>query len=127
VAHWLCGCVAVWMLALPVHAGAHHPMFTGEVGMALQCRSITACHDVLMFQQPPAGADLVRMHAAGPGEQHKRNYNWQAAGIDPSKHAFGLQTRGGVKDGVKKCLAPGLDEGQQQVGAAAAAGTARLG
>lgn len=91
--------------------------------MALLCCSITAWS----CRSPRAGADLVAMHTAGPGEQHKRNYDWQAAGIDPSKHAFGLQTRGGVKDGVKKCLAPGLDEEQQQVRGAAAGTAAFLG
>lgn len=53
--------------------------------------------------------------AAGPGEQRRRHYDWRAAGIDPATHSFGLKARDGVRDGVSKCLAPGLDEGQEQV------------
>ena len=50
---------------------------------------------------------------APAGEQRRRDYNWDAAGIDPAQHRFGAVDRNGVGDGVRKALQPGLDPSLQ--------------
>jgi len=53
----------------------------------------------------------VRTHASyAPGQQRQRNYNWEAANIEPGKHTFGLTEKvdPNNRNGVAKALNPQL-------------------
>ncbi|KAG2486267.1 hypothetical protein HYH03_015091 [Edaphochlamys debaryana] len=52
-------------------------------------------------------AEAVSSHDAG--EQRRRDYNWNSAGIDPAQYRFGLTDPNPQRDGVKKALTPALD------------------
>lgn len=57
----------------------------------------------------------VASHAAyGPGEQRRRNYNWDATGVDPGSHRFGAVDKDDYREGVKKAIHPGLDQTLEQ-------------
>lgn len=70
---------------------------------------------VFPTDQPPedgaAAHDLyVKSHAAyAPGEQRTRGYQWDATGVDPTKHRFGAVDKDDYREGVKKALQPALD------------------
>ena len=43
------------------------------------------------------------------GEQRRRDYNWDSAGIDPAAHKFGAVDKDNYRDGVKGALDPESD------------------
>lgn len=43
------------------------------------------------------------------GEQRRRNYEWNKAGIDPAAHRFGAFEKNPERDGVRKAMQPSLD------------------
>lgn len=81
-------------------------------------RAGQALHVIFPSDQPgdddenPATHDqYVRTHGAFlPGEQRRRNYDWQRTGVDPDSHRFGAVDKAGVVEGVRKALQPELDE-----------------
>jgi len=44
------------------------------------------------------------------GEQRRRNYDWDAANIDPGTHKFGAVEKDVYREGVAKALNPAIDE-----------------
>jgi len=44
-----------------------------------------------------------------PGEQRSRNYDWNAAGVDPKKNVFGIKDLEPYYDGVAKSINPNLN------------------
>uniref|UniRef100_A0A7S2VV15 EFHB C-terminal EF-hand domain-containing protein n=1 Tax=Chlamydomonas chlamydogama TaxID=225041 RepID=A0A7S2VV15_9CHLO len=53
----------------------------------------------------------VRSHAAyAPGEQRRRNYDWDKTGVNPEDHRFGAVDKDDYREGVRKALQPGLDQ-----------------
>lgn len=57
----------------------------------------------------------VRSHGAyAPGEQRRRPYDWQAAGVDPDRFRFGATDKVNLVNGVGKALNPELDDGAEK-------------
>lgn len=55
-------------------------------------------------------ARYVKTHGEfAPGEQRRRNYDWEAAGLDPADHAFGIHEAAPYRQGVAKAVNPSLD------------------
>lgn len=53
----------------------------------------------------------VRSHASyAPGEQRRRGYQWEAAGVDIGRHRFGAVRKGDDQGGVKGVLQPSVED-----------------
>ena len=53
----------------------------------------------------------VASHATyAPGEQRRRNYDWESTGVDPTSHRFGAFDGNDYRDGVRKAMQPALDQ-----------------
>ena len=65
---------------------------------------------------PEGGGDglhdlYVRTHGNyAPGEQKRRNYNWDAAGFKPDAHVFGITEKQPYHNGVAKALTQNIDQ-----------------
>ena len=57
-----------------------------------------------------------------PGEQRRRNYDWDVPGIDPTTHRFGAVDKDDYREGVRKALQPELDVTQPVSGGAGMGG-----
>jgi hypothetical protein len=87
----------------------------------------TRTHDTRTPRTPHALHANACIPHARTGEQRRREYDWGAAGIDPSTHRFGLSGAAASRKGarqqasMKQILQPGLDEGIEVSGAGGSA------
>ncbi|KAG2486271.1 hypothetical protein HYH03_015095 [Edaphochlamys debaryana] len=78
--------------------------------LARQAATVIFPTDRPAEEDPQARSLYLRSHADfQPGEQRRRDYNWNSAGIDPAQYRFGLTDPNPQRDGVKKALTPALD------------------
>eukprot|EP00201_Polytomella_parva_P013293 CAMPEP_0175053804 /NCGR_PEP_ID=MMETSP0052_2-20121109/9138_1 /TAXON_ID=51329 ORGANISM="Polytomella parva, Strain SAG 63-3" /NCGR_SAMPLE_ID=MMETSP0052_2 /ASSEMBLY_ACC=CAM_ASM_000194 /LENGTH=474 /DNA_ID=CAMNT_0016318399 /DNA_START=71 /DNA_END=1491 /DNA_ORIENTATION=+ len=76
-----------------------------------QAASIVFPNDILDQYPDKSHALYVKSHSSfAPGEQRRRNYEWDSAGVDPATFRFGATEKGVLREGVKKALQPMLDE-----------------
>jgi len=100
---------------------------TKPFGMTLGAKELDRAnqlkHVVFPTTEPPEIDDknthahqlYVRSHQAYlPGEQRRRNYEWERTQVDPVTHSFGRKDSGNVHDGVKLALQPELDQELQR-------------
>eukprot|EP00798_Chlamydomonas_sp_ICE-L_P007391 gene7391-517_t len=80
-----------------------------------QARTIIFPTDGNPTEDPAAHQLYVTSHADyQPGEQRRRNYNWESTGANPEEHRFGAVDKDQYRDGVKKAIHPGLDQSLEQ-------------
>mmetsp|Transcript_23843 Transcript_23843/g.28802 ORF Transcript_23843/g.28802 Transcript_23843/m.28802 type:complete len:451 (+) Transcript_23843:210-1562(+) len=72
-------------------------------------------HPVDVPEQDPDGtfhASYVKTHGDyAPGEQRRRNYDWEGCKVDPEKQVFGIYDPNPYREGVAKALNPEKEEG----------------
>mmetsp|Transcript_4493 Transcript_4493/g.7571 ORF Transcript_4493/g.7571 Transcript_4493/m.7571 type:complete len:442 (+) Transcript_4493:85-1410(+) len=102
---------------IPAGMGTERPF-----GMVIDAKAKSRAGQVkdLVFpnQAPELEEDLTKTHdlylkshgAYEPGEQRRRQYNWEQIGVDPSTHRFGAVDADAYRDGVRKALQPALDQ-----------------
>ncbi|PNH00518.1 hypothetical protein TSOC_013655 [Tetrabaena socialis] len=82
--------------------------------LARQAATVVFPTDRPSDDDPATHQQYVRSHADFlPGEQRRRDYNWDSAGIDPTAHRFGGVDKDPQRDGVRKALQPSLDPALQ--------------
>lgn len=106
---------------IPEHLGQQQPFghFIDAKTLDAEPPSKTLLHPVDVAEEDPNGEHhdkYVRTHGDyAPGEQRRRNYEWENTGIDPATHQFGVVEKNPYRDGVAKVLNPTKDEDYQNI------------
>lgn len=89
-----------------------HVCRTQAKDKAGQARAVVFPVDGIVEEEEAVRAMYLRSHAAyAPGEQRRRDYQWDKAGVDPVTNRFGAMSSTEGREGVKKALQPDLDQG----------------